>query len=345
MIDLLVEHIRSTPNLSNKTMRKLLHGYTTEYAITNNLLQKKWSEGKAVIFGIPSLNVQYCHVLKQEMEAHGNPVELHFLNHTQITMALSTSVADNENRRLKKERKNIMKRDKRAAGKWFTENKDFLDSQMGLANATQFLSGILFTTLASIQTVPHLQRLIQADTAHMQFGKCKLFSAYGTAAEGSISPVAFAIMFGNENKESWGHFWHFAVKHHPLLNNALVTLITDQDKGLIHAIKEYVDSSHHFHCSWHRKGNIMKLCSGGKKVNSGWWYLNQLVNCNTVEEIEVLHNKHLAKIATKMLWYINNVPDTAQYPAARCAMSLNIYMYGWSESSGNELMNRANQRA
>jgi hypothetical protein len=89
----------------------------------------------------------------------------------------------------------------------------------------------------------------------------------------------------------------------------------------------------------------MKSCSGGKKVNSGWWYFNQLVNCNTVEEIEVQRNKHLAKIATKTLCYINNVHDTAQYPAARCGMSSNIYMYGWSVSSGNESMNRANQRA
>ncbi len=64
LIDLLVEHIRSTPNLSNKSMRKLLQGYTTQYTLTNNLLQKVRSEGKAAIFGIPSLNVQYCHVLK-----------------------------------------------------------------------------------------------------------------------------------------------------------------------------------------------------------------------------------------------------------------------------------------
>jgi hypothetical protein len=64
-----------------------------------------------------------------------------------------------------------------------------------------------------------------------------------------------------------------------------------------------------------------------------------------VEEIELQRNKHLAKIATKTLWYINNVPDPAQYPAARCAVSLNIYMYGTSASSGNEPMNQANQRA
>jgi hypothetical protein len=216
---------------------------------------------------------------------------------------------------------------------------------MGLADATLFLSGILFTTSASIKTVPHLQQVIQADAAHTQFGKYTLFSAYGFAADGSMSPVAFAIMFGNENKESWGHFWRFAAKHHPSLNNPTNTLITDQDKGSIHAIKQYVPIGHHFHCSWHRKGNIMKSCGGGKKFNSGWWHFNQLVNCNTVEEIEVQCNKHLAKISTKMLRYINNLHDTAQYPVARCGMSSNIYMYGWSASSGNKSMNWANQRA
>jgi hypothetical protein len=40
----------------------------------------------------------------------------------------------------------------------------------------------------------------------MQFGKYTLFSAYGSTADGSMFSVAFTIMFGNENKESWGHF-------------------------------------------------------------------------------------------------------------------------------------------
>ncbi len=79
LIDLLLEQIWSTPNISNNTMRKFCLGYMTEYAITDNLLQKVWSDGKAVIFGSPSLNVQYCHVLKQEMEERGNPVEFFLL--------------------------------------------------------------------------------------------------------------------------------------------------------------------------------------------------------------------------------------------------------------------------
>jgi hypothetical protein len=179
----------------------------------------------------------------------------------------------------------------------------------------------------------------------MQFGKYTLFSVYGSTTDGSMFPVALAIMFGNKNKESWGHCWHFAVKRHPSLNNPLIRLIADQDKGSIHAIQQHVLIAHHFHCSWHQKGNIMKSCGGGKKNNSGWWYFNQLVNCNTVEEIEGQREKHLAKIATKTLCYINFVHDTAQLLAARCDLRSNIYMYGRSASSSNESMNWAIQRA
>ncbi len=74
MIDLLVEHIRSTPNLFNETMRKFVQGYATDYAITDKLLQKTRSEGKEAIFENPFLNVQYCCVLKAEMEREGNRV-------------------------------------------------------------------------------------------------------------------------------------------------------------------------------------------------------------------------------------------------------------------------------
>ena len=77
MIDLLVEHIRFTPNLSNQTMCKFIQGYATDCAITDNLLQKTHSEGKDAVFGNPTLTVRYCCVLKTEMEKEGHRV--HFL--------------------------------------------------------------------------------------------------------------------------------------------------------------------------------------------------------------------------------------------------------------------------
>jgi hypothetical protein len=77
----------------------------------------------------------------------------------------------------------------------------------------------------------------------MHFGKYTLFSAYGSTVNGSMVPIAFGILFGNENKESWGKFWKFVAFHYPSLNNLLMTIITDQDKGSIAAIKEYMPNA------------------------------------------------------------------------------------------------------
>ena len=77
-----------------------------------------------------------------------------------------------------------------------------------------------------------------------------LFSAYGCNANGSMFPIAFAIMFGNKNKECLSKFWNFVTNTHPCLNLPEVTYITDQDKGSIAAISQYLPNVHHFHCSW-----------------------------------------------------------------------------------------------
>ncbi len=62
----------------------------------------------------------------------------------------------------------------------------------------KFLSGIMFATSNAQRTVPHLQRVFQADACHMSFGKYTLYSCYGTTANGNTSPAAFGIHFGNE---------------------------------------------------------------------------------------------------------------------------------------------------
>jgi hypothetical protein len=82
-----------------------------------------------------------------------------------------------------------------------------------------------------------------------------------------------------------------------------------------------------------------------KKTNTGWWFFNQLVNCTNEEQICQQRDKHLNHISTKAIGYLNKLEDTSQYPAARCAMHGNIYMYSQSASSGNESMNHANSRA
>lgn len=126
----------------------------------------------------------------------------------------------------------------------------------------------IFSMSYSKQVVSYLQDVFQADTAHVNFGKYTLYSCYGTTANCNKSSIAFAILFGNENKAGWEEFWRFALRVHPRLNQARHTFITDQAKGLLEPVMEVLTKAGHFHCSYHRKKIIEKHVKEGKKIYS-----------------------------------------------------------------------------
>ena len=111
--------------------------------------------------------------------------------------------------------------------------------------------------------VPLLQDVIQANGAHTSFGKYSLLSAYGTMANGNMSLLAFGIMFGNKDTGNWTKFWEFVKEIYPSVNAPTTTFLTDQDKGSIAAISAIMPEAHQFHCSYHRRQNIIKACAGG----------------------------------------------------------------------------------
>ena len=83
--------------------------------------------------------------------------------------------------------------------KWKRDNHDQLVFELGAKSDNyDFLNGILFATLVSKTTVPQLQNVIQADAAHMNFGKYTQYLAHRNTANANMSPVAFGIIFGNE---------------------------------------------------------------------------------------------------------------------------------------------------
>ncbi len=96
-----------------------------------------------------------------------------------------------------------------------------------------------------------------ADVCHLNFGKYTMFACYAVTANANMLPVGFALIFGNENDASWKEFWHFIARTHPSMNRGDVTLITNQDKGNMDAIKEVMPSVGHFFCSWHSCKNII----------------------------------------------------------------------------------------
>jgi hypothetical protein len=175
--------------------------------------------------------------------------------------------------------------------------------------------GILFAPSTSKRTAPYLKCIYQADAAHLNWGKYTLYSAYGTTAEAQCSTIAFGILFGNEDKESWKQFWTFTVGVHPWMNSAGSTIITDQDKGSKAAISEVLPLAFNFHCSFHRQLNINMHCKGGKKMHSAYWIFNKLVPCRTTEEIERTKRENYPYLKPSDITYLDSLSDEEQYPS------------------------------
>ncbi len=66
------------------------------------------------------------------------------------------------------------------------------------------------------------------------------------------------------------------------------------------------------------------------------------VKASRVESITRLKFEHSAHMAENALHYLNAVNNDEQYPAARCALSKNVYMYQRFSSFAVKSMNRAN---
>jgi hypothetical protein len=198
----------------------------------------------------------------------------------------------------------------------------------------------------SSKVVPYLQDVFQADAAHMNFGKYTLFSCYGTTANGNTSPIAFEVLFGNEDKSGWEEYWKFALHLHPSIKHFTKTFITDQAKGLVESIKKTLPEVGHFHCSYHRKKNIQKYLKGGKKTYLGMWLYEKLSGAKTTADIERIKADSAPFMSNKALNYLNSLEDCEQYPGARCSKDPdNIFMYQRSASSAVESMNQANKPA
>jgi hypothetical protein len=175
-----------------------------------------------------------------------------------------------------------------------------------------------------------------------------MYTAYGISANCNTFLLGFAILFGNETKEGWELYLRFLKHHHPSLDNTLTTFISDQGKGLIYAIQNVFPQVGHFHCEWHRRNNIVKVLKGGSTKYSGLWLYNQCMKANTIEQLDKIKYENAAFVCEKSLKYLNSIPDTSQYPAARVAMGNEdspIYMYQRTSSSAAESMNKANMRA
>jgi hypothetical protein len=118
--------------------------------------------------------------------------------------------------------------------------------------------GIIISPSTSKKQVPFLQEVLQADAAHMIFGKYTLYSVYATTANGTMLALGFATLFGNQDKQSWTHFWKFIKKTHPIINQSNFTIITNQDKGSLAAMEDIVPLVGRFLCCFHCRQTLSR---------------------------------------------------------------------------------------
>jgi hypothetical protein len=134
----------------------------------------------------------------------GHTVELVFTTQCATMKTVHAFVLKEESDRLKVE-KLTMTRNKcqEYVNNWKKDNDIILCKALGLEDGPQykFLTGIMIAPSTSKNQVPFLQEVIQADIAHMYFGKYTLYSVYANTANGNISVLGFAILFGNKDKD------------------------------------------------------------------------------------------------------------------------------------------------
>ena len=259
--------------MSNVDIRNVISNYIKARFITSAILQNARTMARDQVFGEPAHNVFFAYALFAKMKECGHDVEVVIKDWYEIMRMLERVILSDLLHKNKAERKSMKKAEKIAfVEKWKVDNQEalsdggFIGPEEGVP--LKFLSGIFFSTSGAHVTVPFLQRVFQADACHMSFGKYTLYSCYDTTANCNTSPVAFGILFGNEDKEGWNQFWKFANKRHPSINASNVTFITDQAKGLIESISEVLDLVAHFLCSFHRRQSIIKIVREGTQKYS-----------------------------------------------------------------------------
>jgi hypothetical protein len=254
------------------------------------MIQEACDTAKGDLFGDLDGNVQCAYAIAKAIQQMGHTIDLIFTNQRKTMKTVNAIVLMEEMDRKKAAKLSMTRQEKfDYVNNWKKDNYTFLCEAFGLEDGPQFqfLTGIFISPYTSKKQVPFLQEVLQADAAHMSFRKCTLYSVYGTNANGTMSALGFALLFGNEDKQSWTQCWNFIKKTHPIINQSNYTIITAQDKGSLLAMEDTVLLAGRFLCSFHCQQIIIKKCSGrkGQKVLSALGVYNLLIGCKSVASL------------------------------------------------------------
>ena len=211
--DIIKPFVLDNPDYSYLEIKNLLKLYANDYAITHALIQDSKALAKDDLFGSPEQNARYANGVVSELAAMGHHCEVMYGNRKDVNRRLGFLVLAEESVRRKVKGEPQLQGNERNAflSGWKEKNAIAIETAIGLEDGPQyqFLTGICFSPSTSVHTVGYLQKVVQADAAHMKIGKYTLFSAYAASANGNMAPLAFAILFGNEDTQNWRTFWEF----------------------------------------------------------------------------------------------------------------------------------------
>ncbi|CAI9279858.1 unnamed protein product [Lactuca saligna] len=131
-------------------------------------------------------------------------------------------------------------------------------------------------------------------------GICRgqLLAAIGRDANNHIYPVAWAVV-AVENKESWKWFLDLLIDDIGMGVGHGLTIISDQHKGLVEAVKERVPAAEHRQCARHICANFQKRFKGKMFKKLFWRAAGSTVpqkfeyHMNEIKKLEPLAYAHL----------------------------------------------------
>ncbi len=248
---LLHSTIEDCPGATYHVLSKVILDYVNPYVVTNNIIQDARDHAKADIFGKPNNNIRYAYAIQQAIQDMGHVCELIFTGRRDVIQMIREIVLKEEQNCRQHANEPTLERGTprmEFVNDCLLRHKVALTDALGTDNCPElkFLTRILVAPSTSKVQAPFLQDVIQADAAHMSFGKYTLFSAYANTANMTMASLGFAILFGNKDKHNWTTFWKFIKNNHPIVNLNNKTIITNQDKGSIATINGFIRKLHFF---------------------------------------------------------------------------------------------------
>ena len=170
--------IADNPGCTNKTLWGYLKAYGKEYALTDSILQEARTAARAKLFGTAKENVKYAERVKNELVKRGHVVRVRYTGRRETLKNIEVIILAEELLRRKHFDNSTLDKEERTSFilKWKKDRRELLMEQLGPKCVdVDFLHGIFFAPSFLQSAIPELQRLVMADTCHLNFRKYTLF--------------------------------------------------------------------------------------------------------------------------------------------------------------------------